>query len=884
MNKWIIRTVALLMVGALLLGLVAMVFAEENENVLTISSVEEFLTFAENCRLDSYSQNLVVHLQADIDLSGTGFAGIPIFCGEFYGNNHTISGLDLTNNGSYQGLFRYLTETAVVNGLTLTGTVLPGGSKNYVGILAGSNEGRIENCRAEDVKVSGADKIGGLVGYNGVTGVITACFVSGTVQGTHFVGGIAGENMGKIETCRNEAQINTSKEQNRVDMSDITMDTILGVETTLTVTDLGGIAGTSSGTILNCVNVGNVGYPYIGYNVGGIAGSQKGYLAGCSNLGDINGRKEVGGIVGQLEPYTTISFATDTLQILKDQVADLSVMTKSAVANAKENLNEIDGLVTLLEGYTAAIEDATAQLDALTSDPQIENLEELKTTLETVDSLVTVISDSLFGISSTTSALYDAIKDTASTLDADLGLISGQVEVLENTLNHASDNLGGTVTDSSDEDTQDHTDSKVDNCQNFGHVLGDLNVGGIAGAIAVESDLDPEQDVQILGENTLNYDVALRSVIRGCNNSGKVQARKQRIGGIVGWMSMGLTVQCINTGAVDGAQCVYAGGIAGSSAGYIRECGAKCSISGKSFAGGIAGEGVVVSDCRGMTVITGAEEKVGAILGAAEDRKEVTGNYYVALDADPGAIDGISYAGCALGLDWEVFRSLEKLPKEFLTVTLTFLFDDGTKQTLEVEAGGTILLEDVPQVPLTEGKHSAWKDLTEESLTDIRFDQVFVLAHTLMAQTIKSQEMVSGRPVLLALGQFYADAVLRLDMIRVDGATEGWAVQMPQDGTVTALRYLLNSQWEGKAITIMVRRGETGAWEAVEHTVSGRYAVIQADETVTGICAVVQAPDYTMEIVAATAVAVLLLVSVVLSIVRNKKKTKGDPALEAVEE
>lgn len=36
---------------------------------LTIASLEEFLAFSENCRLDSYSQNLAVILEADIDLS-----------------------------------------------------------------------------------------------------------------------------------------------------------------------------------------------------------------------------------------------------------------------------------------------------------------------------------------------------------------------------------------------------------------------------------------------------------------------------------------------------------------------------------------------------------------------------------------------------------------------------------------------------------------------------------------------------------------------------------------------------------------------------------------------------------------------------------------------
>ena len=67
-------------------------------------------------------------------------------------------------------------------------------------------------------------------------------------------------------------------------------------------TDIGGIAGFSNGVIQSCKNVGNVGYEHMGYNVGGIVGRQSGYLDGCKNTGIVNGRKDVGGIAGQLEP------------------------------------------------------------------------------------------------------------------------------------------------------------------------------------------------------------------------------------------------------------------------------------------------------------------------------------------------------------------------------------------------------------------------------------------------------------------------------------------------------------------------------------------------------------------------------------------------------
>ena len=83
--------------------------AAEEGTTLRILRQKQFLDFAENCRLDSYSRNLSVVLLADIDLTGVDFAGIPIFCGNFDGNGHTVSGLSITRDGSNMGLSAMLT-------------------------------------------------------------------------------------------------------------------------------------------------------------------------------------------------------------------------------------------------------------------------------------------------------------------------------------------------------------------------------------------------------------------------------------------------------------------------------------------------------------------------------------------------------------------------------------------------------------------------------------------------------------------------------------------------------------------------------------------------------------------------------------------------------
>ena len=278
------------------------------ENRVVISNKREFLEFSEKCRLDKYSENLIVVLEADIDLTGNEFEGIPIFCGMFEGNHHTISGLNILESGSAKGLFRYLTEDAFIQNLSIKGRVTPQGSKSMIGGLAGKNAGTVLNCSFSG-EIDGKDYVGGLIGINEVTGTIENCQVEGNILGIHFVGGIAGENSGVIRECKNLSMVNTQAQKSNLEVSDITIESLTNSEATYTITDVGGIAGSSSGVIKDCHNQGTIGYQHIGYNIGGIAGSQVGYLSNCENQGQVFGRKEVGGIVGQMEPVTNLNFA-----------------------------------------------------------------------------------------------------------------------------------------------------------------------------------------------------------------------------------------------------------------------------------------------------------------------------------------------------------------------------------------------------------------------------------------------------------------------------------------------------------------------------------------------------------------------------------------------
>lgn len=849
---------------------------------VTISNEEEFLAFAESCRLDSYSQGLTVSLEADLDLSGVDFAGIPIFSGTFLGNGHTVSGLNITVHGSQQGLFRYLTQTGVVKDLRVSGTVAPDGSRGNVGGIVGSNAGVISNCSFEG-DVSGSDNVGGIAGINTVGGVIEDCRTVGSIHGDHFVGGIAGENAGVIRGCENGAAINTTPQQNSIDISDITIGTITGTEAANAVTDIGGIAGTSTGTIRSSVNRGDVGYKHMGYNIGGIAGSQSGYVVDCQNYAAISGRKEVGGIVGHMEPSILLNYETDAIQLLQAQMAVLGDLTDRAVLNAQSNTASIKALIARLENHVANVENA---MDVLTIDPEDPKIEDIDTYIAAIQTLGSSIS----GIDNTIRSLYQAVNDTGGDLKDDLQDIADQVAVINGVLDSSGENLGGTIQDASDADTAEDLTSKVESVVNYGPILGDLNVGGIVGAMALENDLDPEDDVTVSGDVSLNAVGNLRSVVLNAANYGSVTAKKRNAGGIVGWQSMGLVKACGNSGTLEGAD--YTGGIVGRSEGYIRMSFANCSITGDVYVGGIAGSGAVVTGCRSMVALSGSEQ-VGAVLGYAEvsdmdEEQPILDNLYVSVKNDPGAIDGISYNALAQPMELDAFLMLEDLPELFKTVNVTFVFEDGTRQVVSLAAGSALEQVDIPLVPAKSGFSGEWLGLEDADTDRILFDLTFEAAYTSHGSVIQSSENRDGRPILLVQGDFAPNAAVIMEKPDVDpllqngeALLESWLFSVTECEHTTAARYLLPEGADADQLQLYVHRNN-GTWRTAEYTVDGSYIVFSLECGDDGL-ALAQSENMGIPwaMIAAGVVAAAAVAALVTVICKRRSKNKAKAENEA---
>ena len=867
--KSVRKLLALILCFGLLLSLPLSVRAQER--TLKIQSPEDLLRLAEDCRLDSYSLGLTVKLTRDLDMTGVDFAGIPVFSGTFEGGGYRITGLNLTHAGSHVGLFRYITADGLIRKLHVSGTVAPTGTREYVGGIAGENEGRLENCSFEGT-VAGGSYVGGLVGRQGLTGITENCKMSGSVQGTHFVGGLCGENAGVIRDSENTAAVNTLLEQNKVTLQDITLNTLTGSESAATVTDIGGIAGIGTGVIRDCRNKGHVGYPQIGYNIGGIIGSTSGYLYNCINSGTVQGRKEVGGIAGQLEPAINILFSEDALQQLQVQMGGLTGIAGSMGSHASSGVSALREQASRLDSEVENAKEAVGMLAPSKEFPFIPDK-------DTVQASKNALASSISGMNESVSAMASISKSTLSTLSSDVQKLAGQISAIGGTMATASENLGASVTDISGIDTPEDMTAKIQSCRNNASVNGDWNVGGIVGSIAIENDLDPESDLDLTGEYSLNFDMQLRSVLLECQSSGTVTGKKQNVGGTVGWMSMGLVQNCVATCPVEAQGAEYTGGIAGRSRGILRNNAYRGALAGSRYSGGIAGEAQEVTGCTAIVELSGAGEFRGAVLGSGKDAALVD-NFYLSVGRDPGAVDGISYAGRAQALEQEEFFALAALPKNFNFVTLTFRFADGSDVQRVLPYGTRLSEKHFPELPVVEGAEGRW--LNPLDMGDpINFDTCIEAVYQAHSYTLAVENgNRDGLPLLLVQGDFLPGSTV--SMTRRDTAgLEAWDLELPHSAAPRKLRYLLPETAPKAGVTLHGLVDEK--WVELPYTLSGSYLVFEAAQGLTAIelqeAPVDNRPTYLAVGGGAALIVVIVTVTVLL---RRKKKTAPETELEVV--
>jgi hypothetical protein len=205
------RFAALLAVLVLLAALTAPAYAAGAQppvadNAYQISTKDNLVWFRDEVNSGKKSYNAV--LTANINLSGDDWTPIGTsankFAGKFDGKGFEISNLAIDNAASSsngRGLFGYIDASGTVANIVLRNVSL--NCYNYIGGVAGDNAGKIINCRVSG-SISGNQRVGGIVGTNKPGAEILHCRNSASVTGKNgMVGGIAGEFAGTIRYSAN---------------------------------------------------------------------------------------------------------------------------------------------------------------------------------------------------------------------------------------------------------------------------------------------------------------------------------------------------------------------------------------------------------------------------------------------------------------------------------------------------------------------------------------------------------------------------------------------------------------------------------------------------------------------------------------------------------
>ena len=181
---------------------------DSNTKTITIYSGEGLKVAADVANSGDTDINII--LDNDIDLSDIDWTPIGTesrpYTGTFDGGTYTITGLTVNQTRENVGLIGCIGSNGTVKNVKLENVNITGDGY-FVGGVAGTNYGTIENCSVDGTLTNNRHYLGGVVGNN--YGSIIGCSSSGTITGTSpNVGGIGGQSVGgTIMACYSVANI-----------------------------------------------------------------------------------------------------------------------------------------------------------------------------------------------------------------------------------------------------------------------------------------------------------------------------------------------------------------------------------------------------------------------------------------------------------------------------------------------------------------------------------------------------------------------------------------------------------------------------------------------------------------------------------------------------
>ncbi len=532
------------------------------------------------------------------------------------------------------------------------------------------------------------------------------------------------------------------------------------------------------------------------------------------------------------EQLKTIASSAGAFQEAWDQMGQ-------AGGNLKDALLDFSGASGGLGDGASGISNAMDALEGaawdmgLTADELYDNLWELadretprfQTVGEDYRELGDTVHSAFTGMGQQLDSLREELEGTGDTLEADLRSLDAQFGRIADVMLEAFDSLENRDEealwkDVSEEEIENTVLGKAADCHNYGDVEGDINVGGISGAMGIEYSLDPEDDIAHVGTESLQFHYETRAILQKCVNRGKVTAKKDGCGGVVGRMDLGYLLDCENYGKAESTDGNYIGGIAGKSDSTIRRCWAKCTVSGGDYLGGIAGYALNVYQCTAMVEAEEWGSCLGAVAGDWDREGTLEGNRYIGENL--AGADGVSYGGKAEPAAYSDVIAEEGVPEDFRHFTITYEADDVIIRQDAYSYGDPVSRYEPPEIPVKEGYYGQWEEIGEET---IAFDHVIEAIYTPYATTLATREMRDEvHPILLAEGQFGGKMELTAEKISGTEEEEQW--QVTAEGLEGSLRYRFAppEEWKQTELTIT----SDGREETVEAEQDGSCLVFEA--------------------------------------------------------
>lgn len=290
-----------------------------------IENAEQLAYLAQQVNNGTDYERKHFRLVSDLDLRGNEWTPIGTyrkpFWGGFDGGGHTITGMTITGNRDYVGLFgechNFTAASSYIKSVTVKQANISG--RNFVGAIAGEGA-NISDCYSIENTICANRCVGGICGS--LTGNISGCYNSSSVSGISTAGGIMGTasyegNVGNgvVQYCYNIGAVTVSQQDSYV----------------------GGITGASANRydISNCLNCGKI--TGNGKNVGGIAGStdsnDMNFIGNCYYNSDLNNAGVGEGASDKVIPLTTSQLCGALPEGLNSTIwNEGSVDTNTAVA------------------------------------------------------------------------------------------------------------------------------------------------------------------------------------------------------------------------------------------------------------------------------------------------------------------------------------------------------------------------------------------------------------------------------------------------------------------------------------------------------------------------------------------------------------------------